>query len=76
MTEGAMVVGIHWITRAIEMTDTGIIVIGAGTCWYCIDSNLSQLFPRSRNQRPMAMAKAMWLKYRHLRCLSAQNVLE
>jgi uncharacterized membrane protein len=31
MTEGAIVVGIHWITRAIEMIGTAIIVMGAGT---------------------------------------------
>lgn len=31
MTDTAIVVGIHWITRLIEMIGTGIIVVGAGT---------------------------------------------
>jgi uncharacterized membrane protein len=30
MTDSAIVVGIHWITRFIEMIGTGIIVVGAG----------------------------------------------
>ncbi|MBP2278530.1 DUF1622 domain-containing protein [Sphingomonas sp. PL20] len=31
MTESLIVEGIHWITRAIEVTGTAIIVIGAGS---------------------------------------------
>lgn len=31
MTESLIVEGIHWITRAIEVTGTAIIVVGAGS---------------------------------------------
>jgi uncharacterized membrane protein len=34
MTEGAIVVGIYWTTRALEMIGTAIIVVGAGTSFF------------------------------------------